>query len=212
MTRFVYTAQHNLFPTPIWEFVLEDVSIADKFAQKFIQLRETEEDKGIHSGGGNWVSPDDLHLREDWNPITEIFLSRVKEVVDHLGIIYEDLEITCMWGNSHVGTSQHQMHHHPNSMFSGVFYLSAPENCGNLIIKDPRGALPTTFVFDYKEGYNFFEINKIVPSAGKIIIFPSWLEHGTDVGSHEGERISLSFNVVLKTKVAKRSIKWRYYE
>lgn len=208
---FEQSVRHILFPTRVWEYQLANTSDLDVYAQKFIDIRE-KEGGGLYSGLGNWVSPDDLHLRDDWQPIRDIFLSRVAAAVDDLGILHEDLYVNCMWGNSHIGSSQHQVHHHPNSMFSGVFYLSAPEGCGNLFFKDPRGPLPNTYVFDYKEGYNNFEIYRFKPTKGKIIIFPSWLEHGTEPGDFEGERISLSFNVMIKTKISKRSIKWNYYD
>jgi uncharacterized protein (TIGR02466 family) len=209
--QFDESIRHTLFPTRIWEYHLADTTILNEYTQKFIDIRENE-DSGVYSGLGNWVSPDDLHLREEWFPIRDIFLSRVAAAVDDMGILHEDLHINCMWGNSHVDKSQHEIHHHPNSMFSGVFYLNAPEGSGDLFFTDPRGPISNTYVFDYKPGFNNFEIYKFKPTQGKIFIFPSWLQHGTQPGNFIGERISLSFNVMLKTKVSKRSIKWNYYD
>ena len=94
-------------------------------------------------------------------------------------------------------------------MFSGVMYLATPgKDKGKLFFTDPRGVAPYSYVFEYVDGYNNHELVEFIPEKGKIIIFPYWLQHGTNPGDFDGgERISLSFNVMLKTKINKRSIK-----
>lgn len=200
--------RHKIFPTTVWEYQIADPNFLDEYAKKFIDIRENE-GGGLYSGLGNWVSPDDLHEREDWKPIKDILIDRMHVALQDQGIMYDDIVINCMWGNSHEGKSQHQVHHHPNCMFSGVMYLATPGiDKGNLFFTDPRGVAPYSFVYEYEKGFNNHELIQFVPEKGKIIIFPSWLQHGTNPGEFGGEeRISLSFNVMLKTKINKRSIK-----
>ena len=85
-------------------------------------------------------------------------------------------------------------HMHPNCHISGVFYVSAPIGCPSLNIKDPRPArwmLPPEA--DETRLENTF--NAFVPAeAGKLLLFPSWLEHGIRQNMSDNERISMSFN------------------
>ena len=41
---------------------------------------------------------------------------------------------------------------------------------------------------------------KVAPEAGKLLMFPSWLEHGVAQNQTETERISMSFNFEMRPK------------
>ena len=43
-----------------------------------------------------------------------------------------------MWANINPPGGMNRAHQHPNSLWSGVYYIKAPKNCGNLKIDDPR--------------------------------------------------------------------------
>jgi hypothetical protein len=89
----------------------------------------------------------------------------------------------------------HLPHVHNDALLSGVYYVSAPEGCGDLILEDPRGARPP---FD----------NRLVhrPQAGELVIFPPWLVHhtGASCAGSAGEdydgtnrvRVAVSFNLM----------------
>ena len=202
--------KYNLFSSTIWEYQLTDADFLKEYADKFISIRETTDD-GVYSGLGNWVSPDDLHTKIEWKPIRDLLINRLETALSTTDIKYSGININCMWGNSHSGKSQHELHHHPNSMYSGVIYLATPGDNfrGNIFFRGPRGVAPYQFLYptirdDYSSQNPFHEIR---PEVGKIIIFPSWLEHGVHAGDFEGERISLSFNVFLKFNNTNRSIR-----
>jgi hypothetical protein len=51
----------------------------------------------------------------------------------------------------------------------------------------------------------------IIPEKGSVYIFPSWLPHGVDISQNQPdapERISLSFNIMLKAKIELPTARW----
>ena len=43
-----------------------------------------------------------------------------------------------MWANINPTYSYNKTHMHPNSLWSGVYYIKVPKNSGNLFLEDPR--------------------------------------------------------------------------
>jgi len=96
-----------------------------------------------------------------------------------------------MWAGIHEGCVSHLAHYHPHSAISGTYYVSVPENSGELILSDPRGLLPP-----------FGGRHIHTPKAGEVILFPSWLRHEVSPScSVKSPRIALSFNVIGKMSV-----------
>jgi len=62
-----------------------------------------------------------------------------------------------------------------------VFYLKVPENSGNLI-------------FRVKKNQKWLYLNE-EPDEGKMVLFPSNLEHAAEVNSSNEVRISIAFNL-----------------
>ena len=45
-----------------------------------------------------------------------------------------------MWANINPPGGMNRAHQHPNSLWSGVYYIKAPKNSGHLKIDDPRAS------------------------------------------------------------------------
>jgi uncharacterized protein (TIGR02466 family) len=43
-----------------------------------------------------------------------------------------------MWANINPPGGFNRTHIHPNSLWSGVYYVKTPKNCGHLKLEDPR--------------------------------------------------------------------------
>ena len=105
-----------------------------------------------------------------------------------------------MWANINPPGGMNRAHIHPNSLWSGVYYVKALPNSGHLKIDDPRaaasmsrprqksGAQPSRL---WREAH--FE-----PIAGRLIMFPAWLTHCVDPNKSNENRISVSFNFMQK--------------
>lgn len=85
------------------------------------------------------------------------------------------------------------LHDHKIMEWSGVYYVSAPEGCGDITFTDPKeyalAAEPpnTRWRGNYKQKFN--------PKNGKIILFPSYVKHETVPNQSEEDRVIISFNI-----------------
>ncbi len=102
--------------------------------------------------------------------------------------------MSSLWCNINGQYSYHAEHLHPFSHISGVFYLSCPADSGAILFKDPRPgrAMVPTPVAQFRPE-NSMLVN-IPPEDGKLLMFPSFLEHSVEQNLTTAERISMSFN------------------
>ena len=101
-----------------------------------------------------------------------------------------------MWANINYPGGYNKPHIHPNSLFSGVYYVKTPPNCGRLICNYPRPGIQTCMP-NRKKGephkHLWREIN-LQPIENRAIIFNSWLWHTVEPNQSHEPRISISFN------------------
>lgn len=149
-----------------------------------------------------FITPDDLHKRTEFLNLNEILLKETNKVLDEIGLIREDIFITSMWANISKADNRHATHLHANSLYSGVLYIEADERSGNIGFKDPRIA-KEMLDFNWKDDSIFkHRTIEFEPKKGRLILFPSWMYHGTKRGKFNinEDRISLSFNVLPKSE------------
>ena len=105
-----------------------------------------------------------------------------------------------MWANINPPGGMNRAHQHPNSLWSGVYYIKAPKNSGDLKIDDPRSSAAMVRP-NQKKGPvppRLFRETHYEPVAGRCIMFPSWLMHCVDPNESNDIRISVSFNFLQK--------------
>lgn len=121
------------------------------------------------------------HLKEQANP-------------DHQ---YE-ARILAAWANANEAGHTNMPHTHPNSLFSGVYYIDtgmgdSAEACegscygSRLVFHDPR---PSAAGHPMTEPYH-----SVAPVSGLLVLFPSWLRHHVEPHAGNRTRLSVSFNV-----------------
>jgi uncharacterized protein (TIGR02466 family) len=95
-------------------------------------------------------------------------------------------------------------HLHPNSLFSGVFYLAVPPGSGAIAFLDPRGGAQM-LVPPLTDGHQLYAQGRVryAPKPGELLLFPSWLWHEVEPtqGPDVSPRICLSFNLGMKPVV-----------
>jgi uncharacterized protein (TIGR02466 family) len=95
-------------------------------------------------------------------------------------------------------------HIHSNSLYSGVLYLQMPKGAAPTYFADPR---PSAGILrpDYENPNPMFLGARwgTFSERGGLIIFPSWLPHGVENVPYDPslQRITLSFNIMIKTKI-----------
>lgn len=200
MNTIAQRSKQLIFPTPLYIIDFNDTSFCD---ETIVNLKWLQDN---NLGVGDdlcWTSIDTLHKRNEFQKIQSIILKEIEQVFNDVGLIRETQYISCMWANISKAINRHALHPHANSFFSGVIYLNTPINPGNIGFKDPRPAAEV-LTFDYIESSIFSQRTiEIEPVKGRMIVFPSWLYHGTKRGffPNDEERISLSFNILPKVKV-----------
>ncbi|HEY5106527.1 MAG TPA: TIGR02466 family protein [Caulobacteraceae bacterium] len=105
------------------------------------------------------------------------------------------LRLDSLWVNVLAPGAAHSGHIHTHSVLSGVVFVAAPPGAGALRLEDPR--LPLMMAApprrpDAPEDSRTFLT--LVPAAGAIYIWESWLRHEVLAGRAKAPRISLSFN------------------
>ena len=113
------------------------------------------------------------------------------------------IKIGTMWSIVNPPGSANRAHVHPGCLWSGVYYIQAPEGAGNIEFIEPR----TTHLMNqprYQPNTKRAKENwtkvRFDPVPGRMIIFPSWLYHAVDTNTSKEEgtkahRVIISFNL-----------------
>lgn len=189
----------ELFPTPIGVIDIENLSLCQTYSDIILDLMN-EEDKFELETYSNWCTNDSIQKNPIFKELVDLIDNTAKDFFeDVLGVNKDDVTLSAMWSNVNRRDTQHQIHQHPNSYFSGVIYLNAPRDSGNIVFVDPRPSKNMAQADHKKESILSSRSWEYTPATGLLLLFPSWLEHGTSRCRLEKDinRISLSFNYTL---------------
>jgi uncharacterized protein (TIGR02466 family) len=165
-------------------------------AQNIIQW--SKEDQGVKKTNVNgWHSQTDMHKKPEYKPLVDELFKMVHQVFEEEWLDREPV-LGNMWANINGTGGYNKPHIHPNSLFSGVYYIKTPPNCGRLICTDPRPGIQTCMP-NRKKGqppaHLWREIH-LQPRENRAIIFNSWLWHAVEPNQSNEPRISVSFNFI----------------
>lgn len=186
---------HFLFPIPVYEN-----NLPRQFTkQEFEYVLECQ--KFYTKNYGNTTSSNNYVLDEDpMNDIKNFIMFCVREYMNNIiaPAFDVDIRITQSWFNYTNPGEFHHKHSHPNSFISGVFYFQSDPLKDKIVFYNPH----QTYMYNLNvPSNNLNELNSqsiwLNNKPGKIIIFPSKLEHSVSVTESNNTRISLSFNTFL---------------
>ena len=180
-------ARDWFFPTPVYR---TEVAQADDLNARLvadIRAWRARDPGGTFRSNvpqlGGWHSATDMHLRPEFTELTREIFELVHGVFADQG--YDDAyEPVCdsMWANVNPRGAFNRHHTHPHALWSGVYYVRTPDDCGLLCLTDPRPqAHVITPYFDARRrsahtwAEAFYQ-----PVAGRLIAFPGWLVHSTN--------------------------------
>lgn len=198
------------FPTYIYFKDLPDgeAHVLNVDMKKHIRAWRGRDPEGITRSNvrnmGAWHSGTDMARRPEFQPLCEWVLSSVAEVFGDLGY-HSDWSpaIVNMWANVSPKYAFNRSHIHPGSLWSGVYYIQAPAGAGRTVFTDPRAQVRMTapvYERPSQERPESWDQVYFDPVEGRIILFPSWLQHEVEpnmceIGGQSEERISVSFNI-----------------
>lgn len=109
------------------------------------------------------------------------------------------LEMTACWMNVMGLGTYHTLHHHPQSVLSGVYYIKTPTKSAPLKLEDPRMSFymhtPLKRIKANQENSHYFQVPA---KAGQFVLFESWLRHEVPPNQSSSPRLCISFNFDLQ--------------
>ena len=108
------------------------------------------------------------------------------------------VDITSMWGNVQKPGAFFNKHYHHNNIYSGILYLNdsdegifPPTKFFSPLTRDFAPSVFETTVFNAASSERIYE-------KGVLVIFPAWLEHDVGINLTPNNRLTISFNVMLR--------------
>jgi len=186
------------FPTPIYIADIAHPTLNQELEKDIIAW--SNQDKGmVKTNIKGWHSQTDMHQKPEYQKLVEMLYEAQRTIYDQEHLNSEPV-LGNMWANINPPGGMNRAHQHPNSLWSGVYYVKAPKNSGHLKIDDPR-SIASMSRPQQKEGpvpARLYRETHYEPKAGRLIMFPSWVMHCVDSNESDDIRISVSFNFLQK--------------
>ncbi len=186
----------HIFGVPIQQYNLNlDTSTLITY---FYQLKKNYKGNKKSNEGG-WHS-NDLNLK---NNLLKPFLKSLKEPILNFSKYCKiknnfNFRVNNMWCNINGYKDYNDYHKHPGCLFSGVYYLKTPKDCGDLSFSNSSIEIPYDWKESVIEEFNCFNSSKwnFTVKEKTLFLFPSWAYHAVKPNLNKKEdRISISFNV-----------------
>ena len=186
------------FPTPIYIADIKHPTLNQELERDIIAW--SKQDKGIvRTNVQGWHSTTNMQDLPQFKKLVDMLYACQKTIYEQEHYESEPF-LGNMWANINPPGSMNRAHQHPNSLWSGVYYIKAPKNSGQLKIDDPRASASMFRPRQKKEKLpeRLWRETHYEPIAGRCIMFPSWLMHCVDPNESNDIRISVSFNFLQK--------------
>lgn len=159
------------------------------------ELKDSSDGRIVSNKKGwqsNDLNHDDFELKE-----------LISEIKERIFVLLESQEFETnffldnIWMNINSTHAYNEIHIHPNSLLSGVFYVKVPKNSGRIVFVNPNFSISSFLWKTSIKKLNGFNSQKwkIDPKENMLLIFPSWLHHYVEPNDSNENRISISFNI-----------------
>ncbi len=181
-----------IFPNFFYTTRFENINLSN--LETFIKQKEKTDQGRQCSNIGGWQQ--DIILD---NNITKIdLLNQCKDVCQEVCNSWKlDSEVTIKnaWANINRKHNLNFPHYHPKSVFSGIFYVKAHSDCGDLILKRPD--IQEHYI-DQRNSEHTQKDFSITPETGMFVMFPAYISHYVEQSLTDKERISIAINFDIK--------------
>ena len=197
-----------LFATPVAITRFPAADDTNRQLRETILQREAQTGSTSHSNRGGWQSTWDF---AEWCGAPGLALLGFIKALgtrltrDRAGQPVNLTWRTNAWANINRDGHGNEFHTHPGAVWSAVYYVDDggaggdPPRGGELEIQDPRGVAPAMYRPDLVPAVASGEATGasqvLAPTAGNVVMFPSWLSHGVRPYHGTGVRISISVNL-----------------
>lgn len=195
-------AIYPLFSAPIYTRKVDNFELPD--------IKQLEFTSRLPTGGNHtFLTSVNKNIldQQEYQHIRDLVLNEVYAYARETLCVSKNIEfyITNSWININRPGDQCNAHTHNNSLISGVLYLKAPENSGDLFFyRDINSLLPFPPALDLEtDNENIFNCKhfSITPKMNDICLFPSVIMHSVGINESNGERWCLPFNVFVRGEI-----------
>jgi uncharacterized protein (TIGR02466 family) len=169
---------------------------SDALIKKILE-RESSEQGAVRSNLGGFQTQPDLGNDILFNPLLTFIAQSSDTVLQSMNIKYTNILVDAAWANVNRGQGSHNQVHIHDGILSGVYYLRADRGAGRLNLINP--GMNTLWQGHQKSSQfneNTAEAAHVIPRAGELYLWPSFVPHSVDVNSDpDCTRISISFNI-----------------
>ena len=186
--------KEQFFPTTIYG---KDINLNTDELAKYI-INWSKEDEGIKKTNVNgWHSKTEMHTKPEYKELINELFKMQFEIFKEEWLDREP-KLGNMWANINYKGGYNKTHIHPNALFSGVYYIKTPPNCGPITLYDPRPGVQNNMPIRKvgKIPKHLWRETKIEPKENRILMFPAWLWHSVEPNQSNDIRISVSFNFI----------------
>mgnify|MGYP005823466655 FL=1 len=177
----------EVFKTPVWvedrpEYVKSLIQHSNKYIKDARNSPESKKwRKKFGDFGGSYHSTP-LTIDNNFLDFRNYIGEKCWQFLDECGfdMAQYKLMFTEMWVQefSKKGGGHHSSHIHWNQHVSGFYFLKCSKNTSYPVFHEPRtGARATKLKMKTNEILNGTELVHFVPTPGKLIIFPGYMEH-----------------------------------
>lgn len=182
-----------LFPMPLGIFEYHEADTARRLIVEWVNAQAR---RYVQNDANITLEEFQLHLQPCMSGLVQFFHASVRSFIEAQGQDVPEIAITQCWLNVNRPGERHHRHHHPNSFISGVYYLDSSPDAGGIVFHrpgllelEPAKLRGTPFTFD---------IWKEPPETGRLLLFPSRLEHSVEPNQSGRDRLSISFNTMFR--------------
>lgn len=143
-------------------------------------------------------SCNDLHMRPEFKEITEFFLEELEKIAEYQKIktYNKEIIINNCWFNIFTYKTFIDSHNHPNSIFTGVYYVKIPMGSAELVLESELTDQISRASIGAANEFNV-TTRAIAPAPGLLVLFNSNIMHRTQLHRIPDERVSISFTASL---------------
>jgi uncharacterized protein (TIGR02466 family) len=146
----------------------------------------------------NTIGTYDITQDANFSDFVNVCMDHVKLFSHEYGIHNPIIKHKEGWINVATTNQYQEFHIHPNNHFSLAYYVSVPDNSGDIIFRSAESATDMFMLPFGAETFATMKTVKVKPVVGKLVIFRSNLLHMVEKNRSEDIRVSVSFNVILQ--------------
>jgi uncharacterized protein (TIGR02466 family) len=187
---------NNLFPTPIYM-----TNIDREFTKKELNFVKDQKNHCTKNEGNINTIDNYILKRPEFKKIKKFIEDCCQDYLEKIICPKNDIKlyVTQSWLNYTEEKQYHHKHAHPNSVVSGVLWLSSDKKNDNIKFFDGKEYKPISPQIDDTK-FNIWNSSSwwFAVEIGQVALFPSSTTHQVETKKGSNTRVSLSFNTFYK--------------